>query len=87
MIRRPPKSTQSRSSAASNGYKRQVQGTAPALLHYFDMIGEWADSTGTATPLLDRAAELYRRFIDMGFADYDVARMVEVIESLPRSKT
>jgi 3-hydroxyisobutyrate dehydrogenase len=64
-----------------------VQGTAPALLHYFDMIGEWADSMGAATPLLDRAAELYRRFIDMGFADYDVARMVEVIESMPRSES
>ncbi len=64
-----------------------VQGTAPALLHYFDMIGDWADSTGTATPLLDRAAELYRRYMDMGFADFDVARMVEVIESMPRSKT
>jgi 3-hydroxyisobutyrate dehydrogenase-like beta-hydroxyacid dehydrogenase len=64
-----------------------VQGTAPALLHYFDMIGDWADSMGVATPRLDRAGELYRRFIDMGFADYDVARMVEVIESMPRSKS
>ncbi|TMJ67550.1 MAG: NAD(P)-dependent oxidoreductase, partial [Alphaproteobacteria bacterium] len=31
------------------------QGTAPALQHYFDMIGEFADSIGVATPMLDRA--------------------------------
>jgi 3-hydroxyisobutyrate dehydrogenase len=62
-----------------------VQGTVPALLHYFDMIGELADEAGVATPLLDRAAELYQRFIDMGLSDYDVAAMVDVIASLPRT--
>src|SRR5665809_156266 len=31
MIRRPPRSTQSRSSAASDVYKRQIHGRAPAL--------------------------------------------------------
>ena len=32
------------------------------------MIGDWADSTGTATPLLDRAIELYKKCVDMGSA-------------------
>ena len=64
-----------------------VQGPVPALLHYFDMIGELAQSVGAATPMLDRAGELYRRFIDMGLADQDVAAMVDVISSLPRTKS
>ena len=63
-----------------------AQGTAPALQHYFDMIGEFADSVGVATPLLDRAAELYEKFIEMGFAEKDVAAMVDVIGALPRAK-
>jgi 3-hydroxyisobutyrate dehydrogenase-like beta-hydroxyacid dehydrogenase len=63
-----------------------VQGTVPALLHYFDLIGEFADSVGVATPLLDRAAELYNRFIKMGLAEKDVAAMVEVISAMPRGK-
>jgi 3-hydroxyisobutyrate dehydrogenase len=62
------------------------QGTVPALQHYFEMIGDFADSVGVATPLLDRAAELYARFIDMGFAELDGAAMVDVIASLPRRK-
>ena len=42
---------------------------AGALQHYFDMIGDLADSVGVATPLLDRAIELYEKFIDMGFGE------------------
>jgi 3-hydroxyisobutyrate dehydrogenase-like beta-hydroxyacid dehydrogenase len=63
-----------------------AQGTVPGLQHYFEMIGAFADEVGVATPLLDRAAELYQRFIDMGFAELDGAAMVDVIGSLPRSK-
>ena len=64
-----------------------VQGSAALLAHYFDLIGDWADSTGTATPLLDRAVELYQRCIDMGLGEsHDVAVMVDVINSLPRKK-
>ncbi len=63
-----------------------AQGTAPALQHYFDMIGEFADSVGVATPLLDRAVELYDKFIQMGFGEKDVAAMVDVIGALPRRK-
>ena len=50
------------------------------------MIGDFADSVGVATPLLDRAIELYDKFIDMGFAEKDVAAMVDVIGALPRAK-
>ena len=63
-----------------------AQGTVPRLRHYVDMIGDMADSLGVATPMLDRAAELYRRFIDMGLSDHDGAAMVDVIGSLPRTK-
>jgi 3-hydroxyisobutyrate dehydrogenase-like beta-hydroxyacid dehydrogenase len=63
-----------------------AQGTVPQLQHYFDMIGDLAAELGVATPLLDRAVELYARFIDMGLADHDVAAMVDVISSLPRAK-
>jgi len=63
-----------------------AQGTVPALQHYFEMIGDFADSVGVATPLLDRATELYQRFVDMGFAELDGAAMVDVIASLPRPK-
>ena len=63
-----------------------AQGTAPALQHYFDMIGEFADSMGVATPMLDTAVELYDKFMDMGLGEKDVAAMVDVIGALPRSK-
>ena len=62
-----------------------AQGTVPALQHYFDMIGEFAGSVGVATPMLGRAAELYEKFIEMGFGEKDGAAMVDVIGSLPRA--
>jgi 3-hydroxyisobutyrate dehydrogenase-like beta-hydroxyacid dehydrogenase len=62
------------------------QGTVPALKHYFDMIGDFADDVGVATPLLDRATELYEKFLEMGFAEKDGAAMVDVISALPRKK-
>jgi 3-hydroxyisobutyrate dehydrogenase-like beta-hydroxyacid dehydrogenase len=58
----------------------------PALQHYFDMIGEFADSVGVATPLLDRAVELYAKFVEMGLSENDVAAMVDVIAALPRPR-
>jgi 3-hydroxyisobutyrate dehydrogenase len=63
-----------------------AQGTVPTLAHYFDMIGDFADDVGVATPLLDRAIELYAKFMDMGLGEKDVAAMVDVIAALPRSK-
>jgi len=64
-----------------------AHGTLPALRHYFGMIGDFADSVGVATPMLDCAAALYERFMAMGFGEFDGAKMVDVIGSLPRSKT
>ncbi len=61
-----------------------AQGTVPGLQHYFEMIGDFADEVGVATPLLDCAAKLYERFMDMGFGECDGARMVDVIAALPR---
>jgi 3-hydroxyisobutyrate dehydrogenase len=62
-----------------------AQGTVPGLQHYFEMIGDFADDVGVATPLLDRATELYAKFIEMGFAEKDGAAMVDVITALPRA--
>ena len=65
-----------------------VQGQAAQLFHYFDMIGDWADATGTATPLLDRATEVYQKCVDMGLGEsHDVAVLVDVINSMPRKKS
>jgi 3-hydroxyisobutyrate dehydrogenase len=63
-----------------------VQGPVPALQHYFPMIADFADSVGVATPMLDCAAALYERFMAMGFGEYDGAKMVDVLGSLPRAK-
>ena len=63
-----------------------AQGTAPTLQHYFDMIGDFADSVGVGTPMLDRAVELYDKFMEMGFGEKDVAAMVDVIGALPPAK-
>jgi len=58
----------------------------PGLQHYFDMIDEFTDSVGVATPMLDRAVELYEKFMDMGLGEKDGAAMVDVIGALPRRK-
>jgi 3-hydroxyisobutyrate dehydrogenase len=61
-----------------------IQGSIPLLAHYFDLIGEFADQVGVATPILDRVADLYRQAIDKGYGDRDIAVMVEFMDSLPR---
>jgi 3-hydroxyisobutyrate dehydrogenase len=61
-----------------------VQGSIPALMHYFDLIGEFADEAGVATPILDCVAKLYREADAQGYSDRDVAVMVEFFGSLPR---
>ena len=63
-----------------------VQGSAGTLAHYFDMIADFAASVGVATPLLDCVAPLYRRCVEMGLGDKDVAVMVDVLSTLPRAK-
>jgi 3-hydroxyisobutyrate dehydrogenase len=64
-----------------------VQGDAVLLSHYFELIGDFAERVGVATPLLDRAIELYERCIDMGLGKQDLAVMVDVLGSMPRHKT
>src|SRR4029453_10380426 len=61
---------------------------SPALLsHYFGMIDDWADSTDTATPLFDRAVELYQRCADMGLSeDNGVGVFVYVLNRVRRQK-
>jgi 3-hydroxyisobutyrate dehydrogenase len=61
-----------------------VQGSIPGLMHYFDLIGEFADQTGVATPILDCVAKLYREADAQGYSDRDIAVMVEFLGSLPR---
>jgi 3-hydroxyisobutyrate dehydrogenase-like beta-hydroxyacid dehydrogenase len=63
-----------------------VQGSAGTLAHYFDMIADFAASVGVATPLLDCVAPLYRRCVEMGLGDKDIAVMVDVLSTLPRAK-
>ena len=66
---------------------KPIQGSPALLAHYFGMIDDFADSTNTATPLFDRAVELYQRCADMGLAeDNDVAVMVDVLNAMPREK-
>ena len=36
-----------------------AQGAALGLSHYFDLIGDFADRAGVATPMLDRAADFF----------------------------
>jgi 3-hydroxyisobutyrate dehydrogenase-like beta-hydroxyacid dehydrogenase len=66
---------------------KPLQGPIPGLQHYIEMIGEFADGVGVATPLLDRTAELFERFVAMGLSDCDGAAMIDVISSLPRAKS
>jgi 3-hydroxyisobutyrate dehydrogenase-like beta-hydroxyacid dehydrogenase len=66
---------------------KPLQGPIPGLQHYIEMIGEFADSVGVATPLLDRTAELFERFVALGLSDCDGAAMIDVISSLPRAKS
>jgi len=62
-----------------------AQGPVGALQHYFSMIDDLAEELGVATPILDSVIPLYQRFMDMGFGEFDVAKMVDVLGSLPRS--
>ena len=63
-------------------------GTSAALEHYIIEAKEMATELGRATPMLDRAAELYANAREKGLENKDVAVMVEVLESLqPGSST
>jgi 3-hydroxyisobutyrate dehydrogenase-like beta-hydroxyacid dehydrogenase len=64
-----------------------VQGDPIGLSHYFDLIADFADRAGVATPMLDRATELFRTCIDMGLGNLDNAVMIDVIGGLKRQKS
>lgn len=59
-------------------------GTSEALEHYLLEAREMAREFGRATPMLDRAAELYAKAREQGVEKQDIAVMVQVLESLPR---
>ena len=63
-----------------------AQGNTFGLSHYFDLIGDFADRVGAATPLFDRAIEMHQRVIDEGFGEYDHAILVDVVGGMPRAK-
>jgi 3-hydroxyisobutyrate dehydrogenase len=66
---------------------KPIQGSPKLLSHYFGMIDNWADSIGVATPIFDRAVELYERCDKMGLADdNDVSVMIDVLNDIPREK-
>jgi 3-hydroxyisobutyrate dehydrogenase-like beta-hydroxyacid dehydrogenase len=66
---------------------KPIQGSPELLAHYFSKIENLATTSDSATPLFDRAAELYQRCADLGLAeDNDVAVMVDVLSSMQRSK-
>ncbi len=66
---------------------KPVQGSPALLSHYFEKIEGLADSSGSATPLFDRATEVFQRCGELGLAEEnDCAIMVEVINSIQRPK-
>jgi 3-hydroxyisobutyrate dehydrogenase-like beta-hydroxyacid dehydrogenase len=66
---------------------KPIQGSPKLLSHYFGMIDNWADSIGVATPIFDRAVELYQHCDKMGLADdNDVSVMIDVLNDIKREK-
>ena len=59
-----------------------AQGTFELLSHYFDYIDDLANRTQTSTPLFDVAADLFRRGIERGLAQHDVAAIIEVVREI-----
>jgi 3-hydroxyisobutyrate dehydrogenase len=59
-------------------------GTSATLEHYIAQVQLMAAELGRATPMLDRAAELYAKARECGVESKDVAVMVEILENLPR---
>jgi 3-hydroxyisobutyrate dehydrogenase-like beta-hydroxyacid dehydrogenase len=59
-----------------------AQGTFELLSHYFDYIDDLAARTQVATPLFDLAADLFRRGIERGLAQHDVAAIIEVVKEI-----
>ena len=63
-----------------------VQGSPSQLEHYIEEAKALGASVGRATPMLDRAAELYARARTKGLHEQDVAVMLQVLEEMPPAK-
>lgn len=63
-----------------------AHGNVPGLSHYFELIGALADDYKVATPMLDRAIELYELCNNMGLGELDHAVMIDVLGKMPRKK-
>ena len=61
-----------------------AQGTASSPWHY-RTVDAFAANAGVATPMRDRAAELFEGCIDMGLGEHHVAIMVDVLSAFPRT--
>jgi 3-hydroxyisobutyrate dehydrogenase-like beta-hydroxyacid dehydrogenase len=61
-------------------------GTFDLLSHYFDYIDDLADRSGAATPMFDRAVELFRDGIKKGLGGHDVSAIIEVIDDISAQK-
>ena len=58
-------------------------GTSEALEHYLVEAKQLAVALGRATPMLDRAGEVYAKARELGVEKQDVAVMIEVLEKMP----
>jgi 3-hydroxyisobutyrate dehydrogenase-like beta-hydroxyacid dehydrogenase len=62
---------------------KPAQGTFEQLGHYFKLIEELASTAGASTPLFRLSTDLFKRGIEHGLAEHDVAAIIEVIRELP----
>ena len=61
-------------------------GTSEALEHYLVEAKELATEVGRATPMLDRASEVYAKARELGVENQDVAVMIEVLEKMAQAE-
>jgi 3-hydroxyisobutyrate dehydrogenase len=71
----------------AQGRYMPVQGSARGLSSYFPKIEAFVDEIGGASPLFNRAVEIYRRGIEEGFGDQDAAVMVELLANWRKQPT
>ena len=63
-----------------------AQGTFETLSHYFEYIDDLAEHAAASTPLFDLASDLYRRGLQRGLGEHDVAAIIEVLDERPTAK-
>ena len=61
---------------------KPAQGTFEGLCHYFNLIEDLASTAEMSTPLFRLSTDLFRRGIEYGLAEHDVAAIVEVIRDI-----